>query len=141
MTIALRFQPDSRRLQEALNVLRKRRTPRYRQRLAQRVLEQVVERVIARHPVETGRARDAWMQGIDQIRTGSNENTNDARSDRTEEADRTSVEVTNEVDYVVYLENGTRKMEPRRMVGRAVAESPAIVAQTSAELFGELVTS
>jgi len=141
MTIELRVRVDGSLLQESLEDLRKRRTPRFRQKLTQRVLEQVVERVVARHPVETGRARDAWLSALSQIRSGTSGNSKDARSDRTDERDRTSVEVTNEIDYVVYLENGTRRMHPFHMVGRAMSESPAIVVQSSLELFGELVQS
>jgi hypothetical protein len=139
MTIELEMQIEKTLLQESLEDLQQRRTPRFRQRLTQRVLEQVVDRVVARHPVETGRARDAWLSAASQTRTGTSGNTNDAQSDRTEDADRTSVEATNEVDYVVYLENGTRRMRPFHIVRRALAESPLIVAQTADELAGELL--
>ena len=139
MTIEVTLQLDDRLLQESLQELQKRRTPRFRRELTQRVLEQVVERVIARHPVETGRAREAWLSALSQSETGTSGSTPDARSDRTEDANRTSVEVTNEVDYVVYLEDGTRRMRPFHIVGRALAESPVIVAQTADELAGELL--
>lgn len=141
MTLSFRIQLDSRPLQEALSNLQKRRTPRFRQQLTARVLEQIVERVVAHHPVETGRARAAWIDAVSQIRNGTGGNSQDSRANRTDEADRSTVEVTNEVDYVVFLENGTRRMQPRHMVGRAMSEASAIVGQTSIELFRELVQS
>lgn len=141
MTISLSIQLESGPIEESLSDLQKRRTPRFRQQLTTRVLEQIVERVAARHPVETGRARAAWIDAVSQIRNGMGGNSKDARADQTDEADRTTAEVTNEVDYVVFLENGTRRMQPRHMVGRAMAEASAIVAQSSMELFRELVQS
>lgn len=141
MTFSVEITLDDRLLQESLNDLQQRRTSEFRQQLIQRVLERIIDRLAARHPVETGRARGAWIEALSRIRNGTGGNSNDARADRTEEADRTSMEVTNEVDYVVFLENGTRRMQPRHMVARSMAEAPAIVAQTSRELFRELVQS
>ena len=141
MTITLSIQIESGPIQESLDDLQHQTVPRFRQQLAHGVMERIVDRVVARHPVETGRAREAWISAANQIRDGRGESSKDARSRQTDDTDHTAVEVTNEVDYVVFLENGTRRMRPRNLVGRAMAEASTILAQISLELFRELVPS
>lgn len=75
--------------------------------LVQEVAQEIKQRVQRRTPVRTGNARDGWEVQIE----GS------------------SARITNEVEYVHFLENGTYKMAPFYMVRTTMQEVPQIIAE------------
>ena len=130
--ISVHYQIEQQPLEQKLSEIRSRATANFRRRLVQEVLERTVQKVIDRHPVDTGRARDAWKSAIQQAGTKSNI-LNDQH--------RTTAEVTNHVDYVVFLEEGTRRMRPYHMVSRSLAEVPLYLSQLTGQLFNEEIVS
>jgi hypothetical protein len=93
---------------------------RFRSELAERVIEFAASASRERTPVETGEARDGWKEtGIE----------------RTEQAEASRRQLTNRVKHIVYLEDGTRRMRPRRMVKGSLAEAAARVPEFARELF------
>jgi len=130
MMIRLNYQFDQQSLENKLTEIRNFGASNFRRRLVQEVLKRTVQRVIDRHPVETGRARDAWGNALLQVGTDGTSNSLHGR-------DHTSAQVTNEVDYVVFLEKGTRRMRPHLMVSRSLAEVPLYLSQLSEQLFKE----
>ena len=108
--------------------LRLRHT-RVRRRLVKGTLLRVVDQVIARHPVDTGRSRDAWIDAANQLWDGSVDADSEGHAMQREEKVQTTMEVTNEVDYVVFLEEGTRKLQGRQMVSRSLVEGPGYLLQ------------
>ncbi|HSG69108.1 MAG TPA: hypothetical protein VLA12_01765 [Planctomycetaceae bacterium] len=116
----LELNVDTRNLQRELLVLRRRKLPRFRTSLIQRVMEQAVDATRDRTPVETGEARDGWDQSnIESI----------------EQSEMSERKLTNRVEHVIYLEYGTRRMEPREMVRRSLAEAAQLVHELARELF------
>lgn len=116
----LELNVDTRNLQRELLVLRRRKMPRFRTSLIQRVMEQAVDATRDRTPVETGEARDGWDQ------------TNVELIEQTEASER---KLTNRVEHIVYLEYGTRRMQPRHIVQRSLAEAAQLVPELARELF------
>jgi len=141
MIVDIQFQPEQRALLDRLTHLRQKQITRFRDRLTTTVLEAVVRQVVARHPVETGRSRDAWQNATQQLSGQAAGNPTDGTARRFHDQDRTTAEVTNDVDYVVYLENGTTKMPPHHMVARSMAEAPVLIMQWADTLFREELVS
>lgn len=70
---------------------------------ANEIIDEVYDGVKKRTPVRTGTARDGWeKQNIDKLGDQG--------------------VVGNDVDYIVYLEDGTVKMAPRNMVKRTLQD-------------------
>lgn len=111
---------ETRNVQRELLVLRRRKMPRFRTSLIQRVMERVVDATRERTPVETGEARDGWDGS--QIELG-------------EQADASERHLTNRIEHIVYLEYGTRRMQPRHIVQRSLAEAAQVVPELARELF------
>ncbi len=90
---------------------------------------------IERTPVDEGEARSSWVTGLrllggsvpagwegghpkgDAIRAGSEQ----VQVERIEGSVQTEVQCRSDVEHVVYLEYGTRRMEPRAAVQRSLA--------------------
>ncbi len=72
--------------------------------LARRLMQQIIDRT----PVETGRARSGWNQGL---------------GEEVEEGETTRISVTNEVEYINFLEFGTSKMRAAAMVRSSLNQS------------------
>lgn len=100
------------------------------------VARDVLQRTILRNPVDTGRSRSAWAAALRQLGgtppaawQGSSPDS-DALADGAKRfslnvnntATRSEVAITNGVDYVVFLEFGTRSISPLRMVERSLTE-------------------
>ena len=138
MTLSMTYQIESQPIRETLSRITRKRLPEFRQRLVEKVLEQTLQQVVSRHPVETGRARDAWLNAAEHLRGAGSGQSVDASSQQTNDQDRTLLEVTNQVDYVVFLENGTSRMRPHHMVHRAMAETPSMISHIATQLFKEV---
>ena len=136
MTISI--QSESQSLAGALQTFRQQRLKTFRERLVREVIDQTVQRVVSRHPVETGRSRAAWenarQQLTDQVSASAD---TDSSANFTNDLQHTTAEVTNKVDYIVLLEEGTRQMRPHQMVSRSLAEVRSLITQTAESLFGE----
>lgn len=101
-------------------------------------------RLIRRTPVRTGRARGNWNVGIDKIERDVDENAQDksgraalARGQATilvdvEAGDR--VFLTNALDYVRYLNQGSSKQAPEGMTAITVAEMRPLISRALATL-------
>jgi hypothetical protein len=145
------IEVDARRAREALLDLRRRRVPRWRRRLTEHVAREVLRRTIQKNPVETGRARSAWAAALEQLggvppagwqggqadRGAISEGADAQSTTVVDSAENTQIAVENGVEYVVYLEYGTRKMSAFHMAQQSLAEAPAIVAGDVPRLFEE----
>ncbi|MEM1060977.1 MAG: hypothetical protein AAGJ97_01480 [Planctomycetota bacterium] len=114
---------------------------------ADRVIRDAVEGALRRTPVDTARLRAAWVTALErlggvapsgwegpdpeggEIRRGRSE----ASVSREDAGDGSERAATNSVDYAVYLERGTREIEPRRMAAESVASlGPRLPGQLAA---------
>ena len=149
MTITI--EVDARRARELLVDLRRRRVPRWRRRLTEHVAREVLRRTILKNPVETGRARSAWASSLEQLGgvppagwqgggadRGAIAEGGGAQSATTvDSAETTEIAAVNGVEYIAYLEYGTRRMPAFQMAHRSLAEAPAILAGDVPRLFAE----
>ncbi len=105
--------------------------------LGRELAEQALQHLLRDHPVETGRAQAAWEQaglelGLNVVGQGGG---NDAEAIaeglsagsgvQQEEEARSKFELHNRVKYVPILEYGSRKMQARAMVRRALRQTQA----------------
>jgi len=118
---------DEARLRRRLGWIRDVRTPRARRRLTRRVSRMVLRETVQRNPVDTGRA---WVESLEQLGgsapagwEGSHPESDAiaegrGRSRVVESGERhlSEVAAVSGVDYINYLEFGTRKMSPVQMV-------------------------
>ncbi len=88
----------------------------YVRELARRLMQQIIDRT----PVETGRARSGWNQDI---------------GEEVEEGETTRISVTNEVEYINFLEFGTSKMQAAAMVRSSLNQSRREVDSISLNVF------
>lgn len=135
MSSLLTFEAETDPLLRALDDLRRNRTVRFRSRLTEAVAESVLQAVIERQPVETGRTKRAWEAAFSELRGGGGAGEGSAES--FESRDTTEYAIVNRVEYVVFVEDGTRKMRPRLMVKRSLAEAPAFIARDAPPIFAE----
>jgi hypothetical protein len=109
----------------------------WRREVVDHVARNVLGETIARNPVDTGRSRSAWVAGLEHLGGiappgwhGDTPNTaaiaeGAAAADVAQPESRHASEaiVTSGVEYVRYLEYGTRSMSPFAMVGRSLADA------------------
>ena len=110
---------DFQNIQREIQLLRRKKLSRFRASLIHRVMDRAVAATTARTPVDTGEARDGW----------------DASIELSEQVESSERKLTNRVEHIVYLEDGTRRMEPRQMVKRSLAEVIQLVPELARELF------
>jgi len=121
--ISVQYHNHSPSLTEALTEIQNRTLNRFRKRFVTQVLDETLQRVIDRHPVETGRARNAWQIARQQLHEGGvSVDSADGDARFREERHLSIAAATNRVNYVVFLEEGTRQMRPRHLVDRSLAE-------------------
>jgi HK97 gp10 family phage protein len=72
-----------------------------RQEFVRELTRRLMQRVIDRTPVDTGRAQAGWNEGIGQ---------------EEDDGESTQISVTNDVEYINFLEFGTSKMQATAMV-------------------------
>ncbi|MBD3673490.1 MAG: hypothetical protein HUJ26_08180 [Planctomycetaceae bacterium] len=121
--ISRHYQTDSQGLTEALIEIQSRTLNRIRKRFVDQVLVETLHRLIDRHPVETGRARNAWQTAQTQLQHGAvADDSTEGGSRFQEDRHVSTAEATNRVNYVMFLEEGTREMRPRHLVAKSLAE-------------------
>ena len=101
--IEIDFPQVMNRLERAKGGLDQRRREFVRE-LARRLMRQIIDHT----PVETGRARSGWNQGL---------------GEEVEEGETTRISVSNEVEYINFLEFGTTKMRAAAMVRSSLNQS------------------
>lgn len=129
---------DAAGLLRALGDLRRRRAARFRSRLVRETAREVLVHIVDRQPNETGRARRAWQAALAALSgegLGSQETEGDA--ELVERITTTTVRIVNRVDYVRYVEYGTRRLAPRSMVRRSLAGTGAILSRLAPALVAE----
>jgi len=140
---------DSRAVRERLVELQQRRTPRWRRRLSEHVAREVLSRTIRKNPVETGRSRSAWAAALERLGGVPPAGWQGGAADRgaigegagansvavVDAGSSTEIVVENGVEYVAYLEYGTRKMSAFQMARRSLGEAGAILAGNVPRLF------
>jgi hypothetical protein len=101
---------------------------------------EIFSRVVKRTPVDTGRARANWQVSVGEPIFEAIEDTDKKRfgagpgADRVMAADASmrnlpldkSIFITNNLPYIVYLEDGTPKMKAFGMVKTTLAEANAV---------------
>ena len=112
------------RLRRRLQVLAQHAVPAARSELATDLREQVLERVIAETPVRTGRLRDGW-------RAAASGGGPDGDAGGTDSSGRSVRDATNHTPHGRYVEYGTSRQRPQRVVGVALRR----VAKRAAALF------
>ena len=117
-----------------LGVVRGRGVPRARRGLVRRVSRAALVGAIENNPVDTARARAAWVADLEQLGgaapagwEGSHPESAAIAEGRDlgdvearDETQVTEIAATNRVDYINYLEYGTRRMSPFEMVRRSL---------------------
>lgn len=135
---------DGVQLRRRLGVIKEGDVPRSRRRLVRRVSRSVIERTVENNPVDTARSRAAWVESLEQLGgqgppdwqgphpegTAIGEGRSRGGVQQLEATELTEIQATNAVDYINYLEFGTRKMSPFQMVERSLRSvRPAISRQ------------
>lgn len=147
--ISLSVEVDAGRAIERLDRLRARRLPEWRRQLTESISREVLRRTIAHNPVDTGRSRSAWVTGLAQLGgtappgwkgphpepAAVSEGTELASVSQTESATQNEVRVSSGVDYVNFLEFGTRRTAPVEMVGQSLAEAGDFLSREVPSLF------
>ena len=118
--------------------------PRRALLLFRRVALGILRRAVLKTPVDTGRARGNWQLTVNRIVTSVIDRVDDGSpSHSVGEAPRRgagkdtvdkglgklsrvklgdTIYITNNVDYIVYLEEGTEKIPPQKMLAEAIQE-------------------
>ena len=132
--ISLKIPDGGREVRRWLAGIKGREVPESRLRLVRRVSRKVLEQTIEHNPVDTARSRAAWVESLEQLggQPPPNWQGAQAQSDaigegrslgglsEADESERSEIQVTNRVDYINYLEFGTRKMSAFQMVERSL---------------------
>lgn len=92
-----------------------------RQEYVRKLAQILMQRVIDRTPVDTGRARAGWQGGLGQVEN---------------EGETTTFSVTNDVEYIAFLEFGTTRMQARAMVRSSMNQTREDVSLIPLNLFG-----
>ena len=147
--IVIRIEVDAGRVLRVVENLRSHRVPQWRRVVGETIARRALERVIELNPVDTARARAGWVRALAEL-GGSPpaewrgpqpegdaiaEGFASAATTVTEDSERTEITATSLVEYVVYLEYGTRKMSAFEMVQRGLSETAAMVGVESPSLF------
>lgn len=95
----------------------------------QRVFAELTSRVVLRTPVDTGRARGGWMGevGAPASGEGSTDKNGNGTVQRAIAAVASAkpfetIHLTNNVNYISYLEEGTSQQAPEGMLALSLAE-------------------
>jgi hypothetical protein len=115
--------------------------PDYRRQLTRVVMREVLRRTIARHPVDTGRSRAAWSAALTQLGgtppagyQGNNpaaiaEGAGLSTTAESHHDAAATLDVTSHVDYIPFVEYGTRNQPARQMVQRSLEETAQALQQ------------
>ena len=111
-------------LRKRLLTLRDDAVPNARKRLADRIRTETLGELVRTSPVRTGRLRGSWQQA--EAGGGPDGSTSDVDA-----SDHSQRDATSHVDYARYVEYGTSRQAPQRLVGRAIGR----VARLAKSLF------
>jgi hypothetical protein len=108
----------------------KERTPEEIKKFQRYIVIEALRRLVLKTPVDTGRARGNWQVTIADIPEGETGTTDTAGQDTIATGIQALqslgvyqiVYITNNVPYIVYLENGTSKQAPQGMVRITIEE-------------------
>lgn len=128
--VRFRLEVDTRALLSRIEEIREVDVPDARERFVRSVTRDVLRQTIVHNPVETGRARGAWVQSLEALGgqapagwkgsqpedSAISEGRGLSELDRDESRHTHDVRATSHVRYVNYLEFGTRKMSAFEMV-------------------------
>ncbi len=92
-----------------------------RQEYVRKLTQILMQRVIERTPVDTGRARAGWNGGLGQME---------------DDGQTTKISVTNDVEYIIFLEFGTSRMQARVMVRNSMSQTRDDVGSIPLNIFG-----
>jgi hypothetical protein len=97
-----------------------------------KIVFEMYTRIVLRTRFDTGRARGNWMISIGGPATGTSNRTSKSGPVGSELAQLSAyragdVWITNNLNYIRFLENGTRSFQGDHMVSRTVAEFRSIV--------------
>lgn len=131
----LRIRTNAGELARSLRERAHNRLPAARHAATLAAAQQWLKRTIEETPVRSGRTRSAWVTAVRRLGgtapagwEGSQAD-GDAIAEGARQVDvqldasprHSAVQVSNQVEYAVFLELGTRRMRPFRMVRRALA--------------------
>ncbi len=141
MGAAVQVDVDAAGLVERFRVRFEKRLPEARKQLTRELARDVLHTTIHFNPVATARSRASWVasltklgwapppgwQGwqarIQAIREGRRQ----SDFTLTHNKDATTIEATSDVDYVTYLEYGTRHMAPFAMIRRSFRHTAQVI--------------
>ena len=135
MSAVAAMEASLRNFTRELNDFSRKQTPEFAKALKDRIALEALNRIVLRTPVDTGRARGGWI-----ISTGVlPETTETTRLDTTGQETISvgtqviltadpydNIHISNNVDYIVYLEEGTSQQAPQGMVNVTFAELQVI---------------
>jgi len=109
-------------LSQVLNRLEraKRGIGQHRQKYARQLTQVLMQRVIDRTPVDTGRAQAGWNEGVGL---------------EVDEGEATQISVTNDVEYINFLEFGTSRMQATAMVRSGMSQTLSDVSSIVLNVF------
>lgn len=108
--------------------------------VVQKVCLDIDKGVVLATPVDTGRARGGWNVGINNVNLEETKQDKSGR-DTISENEQTiqtadfgdSVFISNNVDYITYLEDGSSDQAPNGMVAKTVRRFPQFVRESVTE--------
>ncbi len=113
---------------QKIRELKERIVPHSRQEMVNEIANDVLLNAAQGNPVKTGRSRAGWKAAAQQVSGGSstgnsNQEGVSGEGSATSSQDRTtsSVNASNNVPYVTYLEYGTSRMAPVAMLRQSLA--------------------
>jgi hypothetical protein len=124
---------------EATPVVRRRlrELPQRRRVALDGTAREILGEIARRNPVETGRSRAAWETAMSVLSgTRAQVDLADVTVRRQEREKQGEITVSNQVEYVPFLEYGTRRMRPFAMVRGALARARQAVLRHFAGLLG-----
>ncbi|MCA9040456.1 MAG: hypothetical protein KDA65_08925 [Planctomycetaceae bacterium] len=130
----MRLEVENEGLLREVGRYRRIRLPEGRRELVEDLARSGLKETIELNPVETGRARAGWVASLLRLGGVPSAGWSGGRSEdgaltdgrnagslsRLESKDQIEIRAKNEVEYINYLEYGTRKMSPFAMVRRAL---------------------
>ncbi len=147
MSLTLRIELNAEDLREAIARFRDRTIPAARRTAVREGLLAALAAAVAATPVDTGRARAAWVQDLEQLGgnpppgwfggqpsgAAINDGAAQGAVTQTETETTTEIAASNAVPYVTLLEFGTRGQPPRHMVDAGLRAARDVVPRVLAD--------
>ncbi|QDU78980.1 hypothetical protein Pla110_06840 [Polystyrenella longa] len=130
----MKFEVHRTQIFKSIEQYRRKQIPEQRRELAEDVARETLRETVEFNPVETGRTRAAWLVSLLRLGGESPVGWSSGRGDsfalqegraagslqEVESKNRSELRVRNGVEYINYLEYGTRNRTPAAMVRRAL---------------------